>query len=137
MKIIGILLICLVVLGCSENHRDLTEYDLDANSFDTEAMAKIERESGINIPDGAKGLAFHHIPPVDPIVFAKIVIPVDAQELIKNQINKFTYSGTQFPKDFANDRCKWWLSGKDNVLLSKQVFNNWVLHRAISGKRGS
>jgi hypothetical protein len=124
MKIIGILIICLLFLGCSENHRDLSEYDLDINSFDSEAMAKIERESGIKIPDGSKGIAFHHIPPVDPIVYAKIEIPADAQELIKNQINKFTYSGNDFPKDFANNKCKWWSVKPKNVVLSKQAFNN-------------
>jgi hypothetical protein len=123
MKIIGMLIICLAAVGCSGN-RDLTEYDLDKGSFDAEAMAKIERESGIDIPDGAKGLAFHHIPPVDPIVFGKIRIPVDAQELVKNQIETLTFSGAQFPKDFANDRCKWWPAVQENVVVTKQAFTN-------------
>lgn len=123
MKTIGMLIICLAIVGCNAN-RDITEYDLDKSSFDAEAMAKIERESGIDIPDGAKGLAFHHIPPVDPIVFAKIRIPVNAKELVKDQIGKLTSSGAQFPKDFANDRCKWWPAVRENVIVAKQAFAN-------------
>ena len=68
------LVVCSAVVGCDGN-RDLTEYNLDENSFDAEAMVKIEQESGLDLPDDAKGLAFCHIPPIDPIVFAKIEIP--------------------------------------------------------------
>lgn len=117
------LAICLVVLGCGW-HRDLTEYSLDEDSFDAEAMAKIEQESGIDLPDGAKGLAFRHIPPIDPIVFAKIKIPADAQASLAKQIGALTFRGTHFPKDFANDRCEWWPAGSESVVLSKQAFNN-------------
>lgn len=117
------LIICFAFVGCS-GHRDLTEYSLDESTFDAEAMAKIERESGVNIPDGAKGLAFHHIPPVDPMVFAKIEIPAEAQDLFTHQIRKLTFSGAAFPEDFANHRCGWWPATPENVVLSKQAFNN-------------
>jgi hypothetical protein len=123
MKYVCMLAICLAVVGCG-GHRDLTEYSLDETSFDAEALAKIKKESGINIPLGAKGLTFHHIPPIDPIVFAKIKIPADAKDSIVKQIDGLTFSGTSFPKDFANDRCKWWPAAPAEVILSKQVFNN-------------
>lgn len=105
MKRICSLTLCLAVVGCGWG-RDVTEYSLDEDSFDAEAMAKIERESGIDLPDGAEGLRFHHIPPIDPIVFAKIKIPGDAERSLAEQIRALTFSGTAFPQDFANDRCE-------------------------------
>ena len=122
MRLICMLAICLAV-GCN-GYRDLTEYTLDEDSFDTEAMAKIERESGLDLPGDAKGLAFHHKPPIDPIVFAKIRIPYDSRELIEKQIESLNFSGTHFPEDFANDMCKWWPTSLENVMLSKEAFNN-------------
>ena len=50
----------------------------------------IEKESGIDLPDGAKGLKFHYIPPVDPIVFAKIEIPTEAVNLMEQRIAALT-----------------------------------------------
>jgi hypothetical protein len=123
MKFICMVAICLAVVGCGV-HRDLTEYSLDENSFDSEAMAKIEQESGIDLPDDAKGLAFHHIPPIDPIVFAKIQIPSAAQDAIKKQVETFTFSGSSFPENFANDRCPWWPAELGDIVFSKQAFNN-------------
>ena len=123
MKLVYMLAICLAVVGCS-GHRDLTEYSLDEKSFDSEAMAKIEQESGIDLPDDAKRLAFHHIPPIDPIVFAKIQIPAAAQDSITKQVETLTFSGTHFPKDFANNRCQWWPTAPKELILSKQAFNN-------------
>ena len=117
------IVVCLAVVGCDGN-RDLTEYNLDENSFDAEAMVKIEQESGVDLPDDAKGLAFCHIPPIDPIVFAKIEIPASTQELIAKQIGDLTFSGTHFPKGFVNDRCEWWPAAPKNVISSKQAFNN-------------
>ncbi|MHC4546400.1 MAG: hypothetical protein ACYTDW_17825 [Planctomycetota bacterium] len=123
MRLVAYIALCLMVVGCGR-HRDFTEYSLNENSFDSEAMSKIKQESGINLPYDAKGLAFHHIPPVDPIVFAKIKIPADAQNSLTKQIGALTFSGTQFPKDFANDRCKWWPAVPASTVLSKQAFNN-------------
>lgn len=123
IKLIFILAICFVVVGCN-GHRDLTEYSLDEDSFDAQAVAKIEQEAGIDLPEAAKGLRFHHIPPIDPIVFAKIEMPSDVQDSLVKQIGALTFSGTHFPKDFANDRCEWWPTAPANVILSKQAFNN-------------
>lgn len=87
-------------------------------------MAKIEQESGIDLPDNARGLAFYHIPPVDPIVFAKIQIPGVAQDSIMKQIDALTLSGNSFPENFANDRCPWWPTALEDVVFSMQAFNN-------------
>jgi len=112
---------CFTVVGCS-GHRDLTEYSLDEKSFDSEALAKIRTESGITLPDGAKGLAFKHIPPIDPIVFAKIQIPGDAQASLSKQIEAL--KTIEFPNDFAYDRCIWWPPPPEHIVLTKRAFSN-------------
>ena len=121
MKHICVLAVCFAVIGCG-CHRDLTEYTLDESSFDSEAMAKIQKESGITLPGGSKGLAFHHIPPIDPIVFAKIQMPANTQEALTKQIESL--KGITFPNDFAHDRCDWWPPAPQSVVLKKQATNN-------------
>ena len=123
MKYICLIALCLTVLGCG-GHRDLTEYSLDEGSFDAEAMLKIKQESGLNIPAGSKGLLFHHLPPVDPINFAKIQIPTDEVGSLVKEIKALTFSGTHFPKNFANERCRWWPAELDNIIMSKEAFCN-------------
>lgn len=103
-------------------HLNTKECDLDEAAFDPEGIVFIEEDIGIDLPDGSKGLKFHYKPPIDPIVFAKIKIPAKAQKAIETQIAAL--SGTHFPKDFANDRCDWWPSTPEHVILSKQAFNN-------------
>jgi hypothetical protein len=110
--------------GFTSCGRDFTEYELDEGSFGVDTIAQIEKESGIDFPAGVEGLKYHYKPPIDPIIFAKIKIPAEAKGLMEKQIGALTFSGTSFPKDFANDRCKWWPSTPENVVVSKQAFNN-------------
>jgi hypothetical protein len=117
MKLAGLLVVCSLAIGCVV-HRDLGAYDLDEKAFDAEAMAKIEKETGIDLPDGAKGLAFCHTPPVDPIVFAKIRIPFEAQNAISKQIAALASDEANFPKGFANDECAWWPEKPSGVVIS-------------------
>lgn len=121
MRYLCIVTMCIAIVGCG-SHRDLTEYSLNKNSFDSEAMAKIQTESGITFPQGAEGLAFKHIPPVDPIVFAKIQIPGDAQESLSKQIDAL--KTIEFPNDFAYDRCAWWPPPPEHIVMSKRATNN-------------
>jgi len=116
-------ILCLAFFGCNPDHRDLTEYELDENSFGADTILKIEKESGVDIPDEAKGLKFHHIPPIDPIVFAKIQVPSKTGKLMEKRIKSLP-DYDPFPKNFANDRCKWWPSNPKNVIVSKGAFNN-------------
>jgi len=119
--------LCLTVLGCGWD-RDLTEYSLDEKSFDAETLAEIEQESGIDLPDGAKGLAYHYEPPIDPIVFARIRIPADAQEALVKQIEALTFDGDEFPMFGAEDICDWWPATFENILVSKQARSNgWYI----------
>jgi hypothetical protein len=73
-----LLLLGIALIGCG---RDFKEYELDESSFGADTMKLIEDASGIDIPDDAKGLRFHYIPPIDPIYFAEIEIPAHRETL--------------------------------------------------------
>ncbi|MCK5802982.1 MAG: hypothetical protein KAI66_09130 [Lentisphaeria bacterium] len=113
--------LCVVLLGCG---RDSTEYELDESSFGANTIKIIEKECGITLPAGSKGLKFHYVPPIDPIVFAKLAIPADGGKAVETWLTGLTFSGTSFPEDFADDRCKWWPSSPRSVIMSKQGFAN-------------
>ncbi len=125
MRVFAVMLIlCLALLGCSMDSIDYTEYELNEGSFGADTIAKIENESGIDLPDGVQGLNFYHIPPIDPIVFAKLKIPSETSKVMEIQITSLTYSAHSFPKNFANDKCQWWPSNPKNVVVAKEAFNN-------------
>jgi len=104
-------------------HPESTECDLNEADFDREGLDLIEKSTGLDFPEGAKGLRFRYKPPIDPIVFAKIEIPADSRELIAEQIGALTLKELHFPKDFANDICEWWPSTPEHVLLSRLANN--------------
>jgi len=116
------LVISLALLGC----RDLKytrEFELNQTSFEADTLADIEKDTGIDIPDQAKGLKFHYIPSIDPITFAKIAIPQQEEKTITTQLN--TLSGIpDFPKDFANDRCPWWPSSSEDTIKNALISRN-------------
>lgn len=120
MRTAYIIAMCLALLGCG---RDFKEYELDDRSFQADTIAEIQKESGINLPAGCKGLKYHYIPPVDPIVFAKILIPAESGKLMEQHIAGLTNNLADFPNNFASDRCQWWPSSPQNVVVSKKVFN--------------
>lgn len=114
------MLMAFMLTGCQ--HRDTTEYSLDEETFDSQAMEKIETESGIDLPEGSAGLSFHHIPPVDPIVFARIWIPEEAVESLTRQLA--VLDEDSFPPGFASDRCDWWPPDPGIVSMTKRTLSN-------------
>ena len=90
-------------------------------------MAKIQKESGINLPTGCKGLRFHHKPPIDPIVFAKLQVPAEAAKLMEQRLTVLTNTITNFPENFANDICRWWPTNVQNVIVSKKVYQGYYI----------
>lgn len=107
-----------VAMFCAAFHSQQKECDFGEADFDQKGIAFIEEDTGIDLPDGAKGLRFHYVPPMDPIVFAKIQIPDEAKDSLVRQIEALPGADAYFPKDFANDRCQWWVPA--NPMLSKE-----------------
>ena len=96
-----------------------TEYELDEGSFKADTLAKIESESGLQLPPGTKGLRFHYKPPIDPIVFAKIQIPSESKDLMVKRLDKMQEFSGKFYSDFANSRCNWFPAAVTNGIATK------------------
>lgn len=96
-----------------------TEYELNEVSFKADTLAKIESESGLQLPQGTKGLRFHYKPPIDPIVFAKLEIPAGSKDLMVQQLAEMRDFSGKFHSDFANNLCKWWPATVTNGIATK------------------
>ncbi len=112
------LLATLLLSGCSDS-RCLKEFELDEKSFDAEAMQMIKDDSGLTIPEGAKGLNFRYSPPIDPSFVARIEIPKDSRDKIMTQIaaipdEKINISGG------PGERVAWWPPVVETVIIDRQ-----------------
>ena len=59
------------------------------------------------------------------IILVLIMFPYyQKKDEVQQQVETLTSFGNQFPKDFANDKCQWWLATPEKAVLSKQTFNN-------------
>ena len=56
-----ILLIAICLPGCSKTERD---YELDASNFGADTLLYVEKEMGLKMPMGAKGLNFYYKAPI-------------------------------------------------------------------------
>jgi hypothetical protein len=129
----AVLMLCIALVGCSRN---FTEHELDEHSFGTDTMATIQKESGLSFPNGCKGLKYHYKPPIDPIVFAKVQVPDAAAKLMEQRISGLTNSPANFPNNFANERCQWWPTNLQNVLISKKAFNGYFVEAYLVKENG-
>ncbi len=103
-------------LGCS---RWYEEFELNENSFDSDAMQYIEEISGLDLPENANGLKFYYKPPIDPCFIAKIEIAATDKQTIEKQIKGFkAYDSVPVLGREWNFR-DWWPEKIDNEIVSK------------------
>jgi hypothetical protein len=113
---IYILFFCLTLTGCD---RYSAKQELNEKTFDANTMAYIKETAKFDIPAGAKGLNFTYKPPVDPMFFAKILIPEKDEKLVETQIEALKNSPS-FPNGFGDSDCVWWPIKIDNVVVSRK-----------------
>lgn len=89
MKLAGLLLSAMLfAAGCSDGivSRYDHEFELNAVTFDAEAMEQIQKMSGFTIPENSRGLYFAYRRPMDPEFAAQIEIPPASNETVLKQI---------------------------------------------------
>ncbi len=99
------------------------EFELDENSFDTEAMEMVKDDSGLNLPATAKGLKFAYKPPIDPAFLAIIQLPEESLDQIKPQIeaildNPISSTGG------LDTRIPWWKPTHGEVIIDRENFRS-------------
>ena len=120
-QISTLFLIVVFIAGCDESA--FKRLDLTKGSFDSSVLAEVERESGITLPQGACGIRYTYIPPIDPIYFAQVELPPESQAAMALQIRQLPTT-TEFPDDFADDECDWWPPKAESVLERKKAKSN-------------
>ncbi len=128
-QIASILLFAFCLIGCDKGTSD---YELRSADFGADTLHMVEKDMGLKLPAGAKGLNFYYKAPIDPAFIAKIEITPDAKDGIEKQIlaipNKpMNRSGG------LSDRILWW-TPTDGRIIQDRIFydeSNGQTRRAI------
>ena len=109
----------LLIVSCG---RDAREYQLDSRSFDLKTLQKIQSDTGITIPAGARGLNFYYKPPIDPAYIAKIEIPLSSKEDAIKTISAISNDENLHVLDSLGSKVDWWIPKGAKTLLDRQRF---------------
>ena len=107
-----------VLTGCSDS-RWLREFELNEMSFDSEAMQMVKDDSGLTIPNEAKGLNFRYSPPIDPSFVARIEIPEDYKDDIVEQVKVIQNKEINISGG-PGEKVDWWPPPIGAVIIDKQ-----------------
>lgn len=109
---------CIGSCGKSTN-----DYELRSADFGADTLHMVEKEMGLKLPSGAKGVNFYYKAPIDPAFLAKIEIPHDAKDDIDQQLSAFP------DKPFKSsgglpDRITWWTPSDGRVVHDRKFFDD-------------
>jgi hypothetical protein len=121
-------LIAVCLIGCGKMERD---YELGSKDFGPDTMLKVEKEIGLKLPAGTRGLNFYYKAPMDPAFIAKIEIPSDAKDDLVKQLSALPNKSIQISGGLY-ERVSWWTPTAENVLQYREFEDgNFVYKRAI------
>jgi hypothetical protein len=122
----AILPICLmfalisIMMGCSPNPGK--DYELSEQSFTKESLQMVEKETGIKMPDGARGLnLLYRGSKIDPSFVARIEIPAASLLMVSNQIAKYPDREVKIVGSLT-EQVSWW-NRSENSIRIKRVFD--------------
>lgn len=123
------LLACVCLMGCS---KDLHDYELGSTDFGPDTLLKIEKDMGLKLPAGAKGLNFYYKAPIDPAFIAKIEIPSDAKDNMVKQLSALPNKPINSSGGLS-ERISWWTPTAGNVIEDRQFAESadYIYRRSI------
>jgi hypothetical protein len=123
------LLIAFCLMGCGKGTRD---YELGSADFGADSLLMVEKEMGLKLPAGSKGLNFYYKAPIDPAFLAKIEIPSDAKEGMAKQLSALPNKPVKTSGGLS-ERISWWTPTVGNVLEDREFLDdsNGRYRRAI------
>jgi len=133
MHVILIFSIALVLAGCDYKVGD---YQLDESTFDDAAIAMVQKETGIQLPDGSRGLKMlYQGSAIDPSFLAKIQIPESSKEEIVNHIGEIEHQdGTV--NGSLTEKVRWWSPSSGTIITQRQSTPEGNYIRAILCQEG-
>jgi hypothetical protein len=110
----------LLFAGCGREYRT---YELDRTSFDVNTLQRIQSDTGIVLPAGARGLNFYYKPPIDPAYIAKIEIPPSSKEDVIKMLSAIKNDENIHTTESLGAKVRWWIPKGAKVLVDRQNFH--------------
>jgi hypothetical protein len=105
--------------GCG---RDARRYELDSKSFDSRTLQRIQSDTGITLPAGARGLNFYYKPPIDPAYIAKIEIPLSSKDDLIKTLSVIENDDNIHNTETMGTKVRWWIPKDVKPLMDRQRF---------------
>lgn len=122
-------LVAVCLMGCGKGTHD---YELGSADFGADTLLMVEKEMGLKLPAGSKGLNFYYKAPIDPAFLAKIEIPSDAKDDMAKQLSALPNKPVRTSGGLS-ERISWWTPTVGNVLEDREFLDdsNGRYRRAI------
>lgn len=122
-------LVAVCLMGCGKGTHD---YELGSANFGADTLLMVEKEMGLKVPAGAKGLNFYYKAPIDPAFIAKIEIPSNAEDGMVKQLSALPNKPVNTSGDLS-ERISWWTPAEGRVLQDREFLDssNGQYRRAI------
>jgi hypothetical protein len=118
VRISLIIFFCVVMSGCDDD--SFKDYELDANSFTAKKLAMVQKEIGMSLPVGARGLnMYYHGSRGKPCFVAKIDLPAASWENFTKQIKQIPVKKDWYLQYPLSKRVSWWNQSKDSVRVER------------------
>lgn len=113
------------------------DYSLDEKTFDAEALAMVEKNTGLTLPPGTRGLnLFYKRFAIDPSFYAKVEIPGSSGEALAAQIGRIPdRSGSV--SETITQTLPWWRPAEATTVVKRLYFENNDGVQAILCKEGN
>ena len=137
MRTILILSLALMLTGCdpgagSVRLEDSTsDHKLDETTFDAKALALVQKDTGIQLPDGSRGLnMFYQGSTLDHSFVAKIQIPDSSGDELAGRIEKIRHENGTIGGSLT-EKVSWWTPSTGTIRARRQFNPGGDYVRAI------
>lgn len=126
-RFVTLVLIAGCLLGCGDGLRDR---ELGPSNFDAATLREVEKEMGIKLPAGAKGMNYYYKAPMDPAFIAKIEIPADAKDGMLKQLSVLPHKPIRTSGGLPA-RISWWTPTDGKVLIEREFVDGREIYRRL------
>jgi hypothetical protein len=126
----AIVSLAFALTGCGNWHEGNRR--LDEKTFDSAALAMVQKETGIDLPDGSRGLRMFYdgTSSIDPSFVAKIQIPEASGDELAKRIEQIRNHDGTVSSSLA-DKVTWWTPSNGVIRVQRQFNPRGDYIRAI------
>lgn len=139
LMVIGLIILVIVatIIGAAVAFYHSANYTLDPSSFTTDALALVEKEIQLPLPQGSRGLNMVYKGyQIDPAFVAKIEIPADAEMGLKSRIERIANQEWHAIGSLS-EKVSWWKPAKNETTIERNYTVKSSLAQVILCHEGS